>query len=244
MHSQQLSQTNKKITQRGDSQGFKFNVDWFSEHEGAWTDILGTRFSHGGPFKALVVGPYEGRVVVWMAQNLSSTMSVTVLADFAKYPHCVSYKDTAVWTKDVKAVYNHNLDVLQRSKLLSLVDGNTDTALLKLAATETERASYDIVYIDCSSSSQALDSATLALRLLSSGGILVMTNNVHSRLHDASCPRRGIDAFLDAKVAEVKVVRNGFHIFIEKRTSQLQLSPCRAEYFDGTEKDNVCPPAQ
>ena len=221
--------------------GPRYTVDWFSEHEPAWRAVLVPRFSTGER-RALVVGPYEGRCVVWMYENLSPGLHATVLTDYASptHPSCVAYRGKAVWNADVRGTFDHNMDVLlraDRKERLNLINGPDLTASLsRLACIQEAPKRFDLVYIDCRSSMQAMQSAVLAFPLLSPGGVMVLTNNVHGRTHDAACPRRGIDGFLDAFVTDVKVLRNGFHTFIERRVEPVPLPvPCRAEYFDGQE---------
>lgn len=89
----------------------------------------------------------------------------------------------------------------------------------------------------------AMEACVLALPLLLPGGVLVVTNNTHGRTHDASCPRRGIDGFLDAYVTEVKVLRQGFHVFVQRRREPMLLpDACRSEYYDGEEDLRGGPP--
>ena len=95
---------------------------------------------------------------------------------------------------------------------------------------------FDFVYVDCQSGRHAMELCVLALPLIRPGGLMVLTNYVHGRNHDAACPRRGIDGFLYAYVGEVRVLRSGFHLFLERRVRPLPPPlPCRAETFDGSE---------
>jgi hypothetical protein len=66
---------------------------------------------------------------------------------------------------------------------------------------------------------------------LAPGGIMIFTNNTHNERHDSSCPRRGIYGFLDAYIAEIKVLRDAFHVFVERRKTPLAMAPCNSEYF-------------
>ena len=101
---------------------------------------------------------------------------------------------------------------------------------------------YDVVCIDAQSSRHALECAVLAFPLLRArSGVMVFTNYVHGRRHDAACPKRGIDAFLDTYVGEIKVLVSGFHLFLERRAWPWELGPCRAEYFDNEEEEPRCP---
>jgi hypothetical protein len=238
---------------------YAYKVDWFSEHVPAWEAVLLPRFGGRRDVRALVVDPYEGRCVVWLAERLAGAR-VTVLADFDAQPSCVGFRGTPVWNPDVERAFEHNMDVLfaaSRADRLRLLRGDPTASLLRLRCEAADAAdaagaagaagadaAFDVVYVNCRSSKHAMESAVLALPLLAPGGVMVLTNNVHGRAHDAACPRRGIDGFLDAYVTDVRVLRGGFHLFVEKRARPIALPlPCRAEAYDSeaeTFADPVC----
>lgn len=92
---------------------------------------------------------------------------------------------------------------------------------------------FDVVYVDATGgAADTLEQAVLAFRLVRPGGVLVLTNYTHSREHDARCPRRGIDAFLDAFTYEARVLHSAWHVFVQRRPEPLPRPPCLSEYYD------------
>ena len=238
--------------------------DWFSEHAPAWEAMLLPRLRRRRAARCLFVGPHDGRCVAWLMGRLGPDARATVAADSADLGGlpgggaCVGYLGRPAWVEGLKATFDANVASFgprvallppSRSPDRDAVTGQ----LLELAA-RTARASararatsaraevgrsrskFDFAYVDCQSSRQAMELCVLALPLLKPGGLMVLTNYVHGRNHDAACPRRGIDGFLDAYVGEVRVLRSAFHLFLERRARPLPPPlPCRAEAFDGRE---------
>ncbi len=132
-----------------------------------------------------------------------------------------------VWNPDVRGTFAANTAPFRgRVKL------RPTAALAAMRAARKELGAYDVVYIDARSSRHALETAVLAFPLLAPGGVLVLTNYTHSKERDARCPRRGIDGFVDAYSGDLRVLRNGFHTFLERRVKPLPSPPCFSEYFD------------
>jgi hypothetical protein len=215
-----------------------YAVDWFSDHVPSWRKHL----SHlaGQPkLRALVVGPYEGRCLAWLFENImtSSDCSATVVDSF-EYEPCVGYLGKGVWNPHVESTFRKNMASIGRSSSVRVIKQSSSAGLRKLSSgAET----YDIVYIDARSSLQALEALVLVLPLMKKQGILVVTNYVHSKEHDTRCPRRGIDAFMDIFSSEVKVLSNRFHTFMQKRSTSLRPGgPCYSEAYPEPRSRPTC----
>eukprot|EP00798_Chlamydomonas_sp_ICE-L_P015399 gene15399-21483_t len=135
---------------------------------------------------------------------------------------------------------------MQQGPLQKVVDkaGNStvlppETSLASLANSLASGGTYDIVYVDAKDSVHALESGVHAMRLLHPSGILVFQNYVHNQEHDTNCPRIGIDAFLSTYVRYIRMLRNTFHTFVQKRTTAEALPKrvCHAEMFPLPEED-------
>jgi len=185
------------------------------------------------------VGVHEGRAVHWMFSNLAPNGCAMVVDDF-KYEDCVYYRGKPVRVPPVKKTFESAMKDLGRAVVPSKTGKptkKTDVALVDdVKNLKCQYDYFDFVYIDSRSSKQVLDALVRVFPLVKPGGIIVITNNVNGRLHDPACPRRGITGFLDAFVTDIKVVREGFHTFVEKRKTPVPLPhPCRYEIFDGQE---------
>jgi len=244
--------------------------DWFSEHIPVWRSVLQRRLtprlvvSERRPKAAkpirrfLFVGPYDGQCIEWVLQEFgSSDVSVTVVDNF-EYEPCVNMRGTAVWApkEKVRGRFDKRMAALEEAGLLgnlTLLHEDDAEGLVQLrrclhgkerkADKDKAADTFDLIYINATSSAQAMETLVLAFPMLKrddASGTLIVTNNVHGKYHDATCPRRGIDGFMDAYAAHVRLLRSGFHVFIEARKTVLALAPCRSEVFDGTEKEPVC----
>lgn len=224
-----------------------FDVDWFSEHTSAWLSVLqnlpifrgGSTASSSQP-RLLFVGVHEGRAPHWVLQTLAPSARITVVDDF-KYPDCVWYRGREVKLSPVRAKFERAMASVGR-KVSPSTQGrpSADSRVVRvvddLRSLRCEDESFDFVYVDAQSSKQVLDTLVRVFPLVKRGGVFVVTNNVHGRLHDAACPKRGIQGFLDAYITDVKVLRDAFHLFFERRKRPLSLPhPCRYEIFDGQE---------
>lgn len=199
-------------------------VDWFSEHVPAWQRVLVTPKA-----RALLIGTYDGRCVRWLFDNvLTSPRSTAVVVDRFDYPDVVSMEGRNVRypATEVEATFKRRLADVLRARRLRVVRKEPYDALV-----QERRGTFDLVYIDARGSSHAMETAVMAFRLMAPGAMLVITNNTHGVRHDATCPRRGIDGFLDAYAAQLHVLRQGFHVFAQKRELHLRMGPCEAEYF-------------
>jgi hypothetical protein len=202
-------------------------VDWFSEHAATWERVLLPKCAKAR--HALMIGPYDGRCLRWLFDRVLTAPGsrATVVDDF-KYPACVSMRGKAVRypARSVEATFETRLsDVRSRVRVIKKPPYE---ALTGAAGRNT---AYDLVYIDATGSRMAMETAVLAFRRMAPGGVAIITNNTHNDRHDAVCPRRGIDGFLDAYAFEIKVLRQGFHVFFEKRKTPLRTEHCNSEYF-------------
>lgn len=218
-----------------------FTTDWWSEHVPSWEKHVAQRFSPDSNnsdrrkmrekrkrclrFLA-AAGTYEGRTLLWMFDNvLGDKGTAVVLDDF----DCDDDNKSGGSRKnpDVRGTFAANTAPFRgRVKL------RPTAALVAMRAAKKEQGAYDVVYIDTRSSKHAMETAVLAFPLLAPGGVLVFTNYTHSKERDARCPRRGIDGFIDAYSNDLKVLRNGFHTFLERRVKPLPHAPCFSEYFE------------
>lgn len=215
-----------------------FNVDWFSEHIPRWSRVLAKRV--GKSAKALFVGVHEGRAPHWLVEHLAPNALLTVVDDF-KYEECVYFRGEAVLIPPVKTTFDAAMRSLGRravpSKTGRPASGPAEVPVIgNLRALVCEDGTFDLVYVDARSSKHVLDALVRVLPMVRPGGIVVVTNNVHGRMHDSVCPRRGIQGFMDAFVTDIKVIEEGFHLFFERRKTPLaETHPCRYEIFDGQE---------
>jgi hypothetical protein len=234
--------------------------DWFSEHIPAWRSVLQRRLApvvlsrtkrqakQKPVHRFLFIGPYDGRCIEWVLTEFGSDNAyVTVIDDF-EYEPCVNMRGTALWApkEKVRDRFDKRMAALEAAGRLghfTLIEDSDAEGLVRLRGKAGKAGkAFDLIYINATSSAQAMETLVLAFPMLKGQGALgtlIVTNNVHGKNHDAACPRRGIDGFMDAYTGRVRLLRNGFHIFIEARKTALEL-PCQSEVYDGQERSPVC----
>lgn len=234
-----------------------YHSDWFSEHAPSYDQILAPRLARlQSGARVLVVGTYEGRSVEWLVDHVAPGSHVVVLEEpvprsaSADAPRCASTHGVGVRVsaRQIRATLKANLAILRETSK-GKGKGAVDLRLIEapsadgLATVRGEEA-FDAILIDSLSSRHAMECAVMAFQVLRPGGVMVFTNYTHGRTHDASCPRRGIDGFLDAFAYEIQLLRIAFHLFLERRTKPLEtLTPCRAEVSDPNpdpDPDSAC----
>jgi hypothetical protein len=221
------------------------SVDWFSEHEATWSRVLGNRLHRGRggkPPRLLFVGVHEGRAMHWAVTNIHPEAIVTVVDDF-RYDECVYHKGRPVLIPAVRSTFDRVVVSLGRratdSKTGRCASTSRDIAIIddiRKVQCSGKLDAFDLVYVDAMNSKQVMDALVRVFPWVRPGGTIVVTNNVNGRLHDSACPKRGIQGFLDAFVTDIKVLSDGFHLFLERRKQPIRLPyPCRYEIYDGQE---------
>lgn len=219
-----------------------YHSDWFSEHEAAYDQILAPRLaSSSRNSSALVIGSVEGRTVEWLVRHMKNIVVLeSPLTKRDREPRCVVTRGIGVSVSEetVRRTLKSNLKKLAArhpDSKIRLVESPTTRGLIEIAS-ENE---FDVIYIDSMSSKHALECGVIAFTMLKPGGVMVFTNYTHGKTHDASCPRRGIDGFLDAYVNEIQVLRTAFHLFLERRIEPFAMPiPCHAEVSDPNPVDS------
>jgi SAM-dependent methyltransferase len=132
--------------------------------------------------------------------------------------------------KNVGDVFKENLSAQLRSGQVRLVQQDAESALRRMNPDH-----FDLVYIDASKDSRAvLEHAVLSFHLLKKGGVLVLDDYTSSEAHDGSCPKQGIDAFLDIYAPFLHVRYMGWQVIVQKRLKTLDTARapvCHSEYF-------------
>lgn len=196
------------------SDGYKFTEDWFSWAPSVW-EQLSEKLPQRRYF--LEVGSYEGRSMVWMAENMADP-------DFA-YIFCI---DT--WAggeehgaHDMAAVeerFDHNRQLIQtRYPELAVrkCKGKSSSHLAGLQ--EDYEGMFDFVYIDGSHIARdVLTDACMAWPLLRKGGVLVFDDYLWGAPRDLlHRPKVAVDAFMNIFAEELEPLHLGYQAAIRKK---------------------------
>lgn len=213
-----------------------FTVDWFSEHEHLWKKYLKRFSTRKKCVTTLMVGAYEGMVLAWLFDNVlnNNKASHATVIDRFDYDACVYYEGHPYFNPGVKERFYKNIVDKYGNKRVTVFDGLLSEFVppLKRHNGSNSMHLYDIIYIDARDSIHALSSMTRTFEFLAPKGVMIVQNYAHNINKDSTCPRRGIDAFVDVYApSKINILSNTFHFFLEKHDPQNSTS--RACHIEG-----------
>lgn len=112
--------------------------------------------------------------------------------------------------------------------------GDLEAMMLRLAlgCKEKRGDTWDLVYIEGLHSSILLRIAVLAFTCTTPGGLMVFDDYTYSLEHDTSCPRRGVDAFVDSHSQLVRSIGpSSWQAIMTRRKRPLRLKSCSSEFY-------------
>lgn len=202
---------------------YVFSKDWFSNNIPRWEKHLKPliKIGRNNPLKALEIGSFEGRSAVWILENILVHPDSTIVCidDYSSLP---SRKRNPAKERFLNntAHFGHKASLIERDSRNALKSPN----LLD--------QQFDFIYIDASRHSKhVLEDAILSLPLLKVGGYIIFDDYTSSKEHDYSCPKKGIDTFLDIFHDELKVENTSWQVIARKRTPSKKLKACHSELF-------------
>lgn len=170
---------------------FKFTTEWFEANSSYW-NLLKSHLvkNFGSDLNCVDVGAFEGRSLVWMAENLIGNDGSLHVIDPVKE----SYKDNLL----------HNLNVLTNNEKVELHTGDSVTELPRLYKKHGEY--FHFIYIDAGKT--AADNclnALIAERMLHKNGLLVIDDYLWggTTIDPRLSPRLGIDMFSNLSLLTV-----------------------------------------
>ena len=121
----------------------------------------------------------------------------------------------------------------------TVTDRSYADALMVLASARP-RLVFDAIAIDARGNSRdALEAMVLAWQMVRrGGGVLSVSNYTHSLERDARCPRRGIDAFMDAYSDDLRVLATQWHVFMARLARPRTIARCASEFFPIDDDDD------
>jgi predicted O-methyltransferase YrrM len=197
----------------------EFTEDWFSNNIHRWEKYF--KKLKEMPITALELGSFEGRSALWTIENiLTHPLShITCIDNF-------SHSEKA-HANEIKKRFQSNMRPYKHK--VTLIDASTRDALKSRAL---QSKTFDFVYIDAGRHAKnVLEDAILSFALLKEGGYIVFDDYTTSKKHDYTCPKKGIDAFLDIFSDEVKVIHTSWQVIAKKIHPLKTPKPCRSELF-------------
>lgn len=193
---------------------YQFTKDWFGWAPPVWEQLI-PMLPHGVKRQFLEIGSFEGRSMVWIAENMMNPGDELICVDTWEGGEEHGAEDMGV--VEVKFDYNRELIHRTHDVFIGKIK-NTSTEALATFFTD-ESGDFDFIYIDGSHiAKDVLTDACMAWPLLKPKGIMVfddyMWGNPRDILHR---PKPAIDAFTNIFAEEVDIVHVGYQLVVRKK---------------------------
>jgi glycosyltransferase involved in cell wall biosynthesis len=194
--------------------GYQFSQDWFSFNLPVWQQYL-TTFVHIPDLRVLEIGSWEGRSTCWLLDHVLThpTARITCVDLFeGGAEHKLLFKEEFLQT--IEQRFDFNVTQAGVPEKVRKMVGASQTVLRSLIPN-----SYHLAYIDGSHvASDVLEDALLTWRLVKIGGLIIFDDYgyVFPEGVNEDPPRVAIDAFMSIFKKKIKVIHQGYQIFIEK----------------------------
>jgi predicted O-methyltransferase YrrM len=188
-----------------DSNGKTYTVDWWSNNVSRWRALVLPHFQ--GTDRALDVlelGSHEGITCNWLMENLATPPTYV----------CIDAYSTKDPTGALQQRFKSNVKPFAKRGLIKAYDGDILDILRKIPA----GTMFDLIYIDqLAQSKDVLQAAVICYEHLRPDGIMVLDDYTHDKWHSSSCPRPGIDAFINNYAESIEVIDLSWQAIIVKR---------------------------
>ena len=203
---------------------YKFTQDWFSWAPPVWSQLVPLLSGEPGKRNFLEIGSFEGRSMVWIAENMMQDGDELYCVDTwdGGEEHSNGEMDGA------EARFDHNLvevltgrDVkihkVKRTSVMQLAIMHSAN-VLRSELEETAKV-LDFIYIDGSHiAKDVMTDACMAWPLLKKGGFMVFDDYLWGDARDIlHRPKVAIDTFVDLFSEEVEMIHIGYQLIVRKK---------------------------
>ena len=192
---------------------YQFTKDWFQWAPEVWKQLT-PLLPHGRVRHFLEIGSFEGRSMVWIAENMMNPGDTLNCIDTWQGGEEHGAEDMAA----VEARFDHNRDkVLAENDVEILKDKGTST--LVLSHKLRHGGLYDFIYIDGSHTApDVITDACMAWPLLKLEGLMVFDDYMWGNPRDAlHRPKIAIDAFTNIFGETAEIVHVGYQLVVRKK---------------------------
>ncbi len=194
--------------------GYQFSTDWFSPNIPIWQQVV-ARFVNMPGLNVLEIGSWEGRSTCWMVDHVLTHESAN-LTCIDTFDGSVENKldHDAAFLKTIEQRFDFNVARTGAATKVKKLVGHSRSLLRTLPLD-----AYDLVYIDGShAATDVLEDTLLTWALVKIGGILIFDDYGFRfpQEIDEQPPGVAIDAFLTVYGKKVKILQQGYQMFLEK----------------------------
>lgn len=192
---------------------YEFTQDWFHWAPEVWKQLT-PMLPHGSMRRFLEIGSFEGRSMVWIAENMMNPGDTLNCIDTWEGGEEHSAHDMAA----VEARFDRNREKVLADNDVGILK-DKGTSILALAHKQKYGGYYDFIYIDGSHiAKDVLTDACMAWPLLKPKGFMVFDDYLWGEPRDIlHRPKPAIDAFCNIFAEEVDIVHVGYQLIIRKK---------------------------
>ncbi len=193
---------------------YQFTKDWFNWAPAVWEQLT-PHLPRTGVRHFLEIGSFEGRSMVWIAENMMNPGDELYCVDTWEGGEEHGAENMSA----VEKRFDYNRELVHRSHDVSIGKiKNTSTEALATFFTDGG-GDFDFIYIDGSHvAKDVLTDACMAWPLLKPKGLMVfddyMWGNPRDILHR---PKPAIDAFCNLFAEEAEIVHVGYQLVVRKK---------------------------
>lgn len=197
---------------------YKFTQDWFSHNIPVWEQLKGLLSGEPGERGFLEIGSFEGRSMVWIAENMMQDGDSIDCVD--TWEGSEEHKNGEL--NGAEERFDYNLALIERRCPEKWVIKNKNTSTKSLANWldgGDAAPTYDFIYIDGSHiAKDVLTDACMAWPLLNQGGLLVFDDYLWGESRDIlHRPRLAVDFFVNIFAESLDIVHIGHQFVVRKK---------------------------
>ena len=197
---------------------YKFTQDWFSHNIPVWEQLAKMLPGRAGTRHFLEIGSFEGRSMVWIAENMMQDGDVMDCVD--TWEGSEEHKNGELNGAEERFDYNHALleDKFPEKWVIKNKDTSTYSLALWLIDINPD-PSFDFIYIDGSHvAKDVLTDACMAWPLLKQGGLMVFDDYLWGESRDIlHRPRLAVDFFVNIFAESLDIVHIGHQFVVRKK---------------------------
>ena len=165
--------------------------------------------------KILEIGTFAGTSAIKLVELIKNA-EITVIDMWEDYNESGGVEGTVDKIKEnhIEQIFYKNIEKSGLHHLFTVKKGNSFDVLLDL---NKKNSKFDVIYGD--GSHTLLDSYTdilLSFELLEKGGVLIIDDVPFNKEDILNSPLKGVQYFVDKYRKRIRILKNGYRLFIEK----------------------------
>ena len=165
--------------------------------------------------KILEIGTFAGTSAIRLVELIKNS-EITVIDMWENYNECGGVEGTVdkIQENNIEQIFYKNIEISELKHLFTIKKGNSFDVLLDL---NKNNETFDVIYVDGSHS--LLDSYTdivLSFELLENGGVMIIDDVPFNKGDILNSPLEGVIYFVEKYGKRIRILKNGYRLFIEK----------------------------